>query len=133
VESAPFDPARWRESAAWLHGVALFERRLWFEAHEVFERLLAGFGRTSPEGRLLRALVQLAAAELKREARGPAAGRLAARARGHLGSLPDHVLGVRVRELESAIDAVHGAGAPGPVRIPLECPIPSRPELGFSR
>jgi hypothetical protein len=119
-----FDPARWREDEDWLHGLALFAAGFWWEAHEVFEGLAHAFGRAGPEGRLLRALVQLAAAELKHEAQGPAARRLASRARNLLAGLPDPVLGVRVAALAAAINAAHEAGAPGPVDIPLESPIP---------
>jgi predicted metal-dependent hydrolase len=93
----------------------LFEAGRWFEAHEVFEVLWRAAGRSSAEGRLLQALVQLAASELKREAGGPAARRLAERAARHLDRLPPATLGVRVAELARRI-----RDPARPVRIPLD-------------
>jgi predicted metal-dependent hydrolase len=101
-------------AAVWRRGLALYAAGEWHEAHECFEELWRQHGRRSPEGRLLQALVQLCASELKRVAGGPAAGRLAARAAAHLDGLPDPLLGVRTLELAARIRA------PGrPLAIPL--------------
>jgi predicted metal-dependent hydrolase len=103
------------EPLVWQRGLALFAAGAWHEAHDEFEELWRAHGRRSAEGRLLQALVQLCASELKRVAGGRAAGRLAARAAGHLEGLPDPLLGVRTGELAARIRA------PGrPVAIPLE-------------
>jgi predicted metal-dependent hydrolase len=102
------------EARVWERGLALFAAGAWHEAHEQFEALWRRHGRRSVEGRLLQALVQLCASELKRAGGGRAAGRLAARAAGHLDGLPDPLMGVRTRELAARIRA------PGrPVEIPL--------------
>lgn len=115
--AGPVDPARWRR------GLALFAAGDWHEAHECFEALWRVHGRRSPEGRLLQALVQLCASELKRVAGGPAAARLAARAAGHLDGLPDPLLGVRTAELAARIRA-----AGRPMAIPLVSPLVDEPE-----
>lgn len=103
-----------REAAVFRGGLALFQRGAWHEAHERFEELWRRYGRRSAEGRLLQALVQLCASELKRSAGGPAAGRLAARAVAHLEGLPDPLLGVRTGELAARIRA-----PARPVEVPL--------------
>jgi hypothetical protein len=130
----PFAPEAWRAAEPWLHAIDLFHAGYFWESHEGFEALAAAFGKASAEGRLLRALVQLAAAELKRATGGPAAGRLAARARRGLAGLPEVVLGVRVRELAGQIERAigRGGGAP-PIRLPLDRPDargPARREEG---
>jgi len=81
----------------------------------VFEELWRGAGRRSDPGRLLQALVQLAASELKRESGGRAAARLAERAARNLEALPAQILGVRVHELARRIRSPER-----PVRIPLD-------------
>jgi len=104
-----------RDALVWQRGLALFEAGAWHEAHERFEELWRRHGRRSPEGRLLQALVQLCASELKQVTGGRAAPRLSARAAAHLDGLPDPLLGVRTGELSARIRA------PGrPVAIPLE-------------
>jgi hypothetical protein len=122
-EPAPrrFDPAAWRENADYLYGLDLFHAGYWWESHEQFEALWRGFGRRSPEARLLRALLLVAGAELKR-AIGEAAGasRLASRARAVLAELPHPLLGVRTDALERAL-------ARG--RTPLRIPMTHRPQL----
>jgi len=108
------DPADPHHALVWQRGLALFDAGAWHEAHERFEELWRLHARRSPEGRLLQALVQLCASELKRVAGGRAAGRLAARAANHLDGLPNPLLGVRTGELAARIRA------PGrPVAIPL--------------
>jgi predicted metal-dependent hydrolase len=108
------------QDAVLARGFARFAAGAWHEAHEDFEALWRCAGRRTPEGRLLQALVQLCASELKRVAGGRAAGRLAARAAGHLDGLPDPLLGVRTAELAARIRSparpvalpLVGAGAP---------------------
>ncbi len=63
----PFDPARWRESEAYRYGVDLYNEGYFWECHEELEALWLAAGKQSEAGRLLQALIQLAAARLKRE------------------------------------------------------------------
>jgi predicted metal-dependent hydrolase len=98
----------------WRRGLARFAAGAFHAAHEDFEDLWRAYGRRSREGRLLQALVQLCASELKRESGGRAAGRLAARAAAHLEGLPDPLLGIRTAELAIRIRAPER-----PIAIPL--------------
>ena len=113
-ERPPADPTDPRHAALFRLGLERFAASDWFGAHECFEDLWRCHGRGSAEGRLLQALVQLCASELKRVAGGRAAGRLAARAAAHLDALPDPLLGVRTRALAARIRA-----PARPVVIPL--------------
>ncbi len=80
----PLDPERWRSCVAYVHGLALFDRGYYWEAHECWEELWILAGRTGPVAELLRGLIQLAAAGVKlRQGRTAGATALAARARGH--------------------------------------------------
>ena len=120
-----FDPTDSRHRATFRRGLARFAAGAWHEAHEAFEELWHGYGRSSEEGRLLQALVQLCASELKRQAGGPAASRLAARAAGHLDGLAGVVLGIRAAELAARIRSRER-----PVRVPLENPLDAPADLG---
>lgn len=115
----------WRENEAYLHGIDLFNEGYFWEAHAAWEAAWAETPREAPESRFLQALVQLAAAFLKRELDSPAgAAKLLDRALAKLESLADEAgaglyLGVRLdrlgREARSALEV----GGPPP-RIELE-------------
>ena len=83
-----FPPERWRESLAYLQGVDLFNHGFYWEAHEAWEGLWRRCARETPQHRLLRGLIQLAAAEVKRALgeRKPAED-LRRRASGHLAAV----------------------------------------------
>lgn len=84
---APLDPERWRACVAYVHGLALFDRGYYWEAHECWEQLWILAGRAGPVAALLRGLIQLAAAAIKlRQGRTAGAIALAERARGHFGA-----------------------------------------------
>jgi predicted metal-dependent hydrolase len=128
-EVARFPPSAWAEQEPWLHGLDLFHAGYFWEAHEVFEAYTRVFG-AGAEGRLLRALVQLAAAELKRADGGPAASRLADRAVRGLEGLPAVVLGVRTRALATRVTALRAAGSGTPAPIEgIEIPLDEGPDL----
>jgi hypothetical protein len=74
------DPARWRDCRDYLLGIDLFNAGYFWEAHEAWEGLWQACGRVGPVAALMRALIALAAAALKREA-GNAAGAAAHAAR----------------------------------------------------
>jgi hypothetical protein len=61
----PIDPDRWRESAEYAEGIALFNAGYYWEAHEVWERLWNAEGRRGAVAELLKALIKLAAAGVK--------------------------------------------------------------------
>jgi hypothetical protein len=74
------DPIPWWASEAFLRGVALWNRGLFWDAHEAWEEPWRAAGRRTGVGRFLQGLILLAAAGVKHE-RGAAesARRLAAR------------------------------------------------------
>ena len=74
-EPPPFRTAeKWRNNAAYLRGLDLFNRGWWWEAHEVWESYWHVVeGRDTVQHDLFKALIQLAACALQRE-RGSDAG-----------------------------------------------------------
>jgi len=75
-----FEPASWWTCGDFLHGIDLWNRRFFWEAHEAWEEPWRAAGRDTPVGRVLQGLILLAACAVKHElgADGPAR-RLAAR------------------------------------------------------
>src|SRR5262245_66687371 len=65
-EQTALDPARWRESRAYLRGLDLFNGGYYWEAHEVWEGLWKAAGRRGETAAFLKGLIQLAVAGLKR-------------------------------------------------------------------
>lgn len=112
-----FDPDRWRECAAYLHGVDLFNAGFWWEAHEALEGLWARLPEPSAPRSFLQGLIQLSAALLKRHmGHGDAARRLVAKARETLSSVRGDYAGVAV---DALVDAVDGAAADHTVEAPV--------------
>jgi predicted metal-dependent hydrolase len=62
--SAP-EPAHWRDSRAYLHGLDLFNHGYYWEAHETWEGLWHACARRGPTADFLRGLIKLAAAGVK--------------------------------------------------------------------
>lgn len=71
----PWDPPCWARLEPWLHGVDLFNRFYFWEAHEAWEELWRSAPRGLPHELMLRGLIQIAAALLKCHMRAPAAAR----------------------------------------------------------
>ncbi len=67
----PLDPDRWADSPAYLHGLDLFNRGFYWEAHEAWESLWIASGRTGAVAEFLRGLIRLAAAGVKTAAGSP--------------------------------------------------------------
>src|SRR5438552_1811311 len=63
---SPFTPEEWWDSEWYLYGIDLYNYGYWWECHEVFEGLWHAVGPDSPQGQFLQALIQVAAANLKR-------------------------------------------------------------------
>jgi uncharacterized protein len=102
------------------YGIDLFHAGFWWESHEQFEAAWQAAEPGSAERRLLAALIQLAAAELKRATGGPAAERLARRALCNLGELQGRVLGFSIAALTAAVRAVLEDPAAPPLVLPHE-------------
>jgi hypothetical protein len=61
----PMDPSRWATRRDYLYGIDLFNSGYYWEAHETWEGLWHGCGRTGPTADFLKALIKLAAAGVK--------------------------------------------------------------------
>lgn len=118
---AAFRPERWAGSAAYRHGIDLYNHAYWWESHEVFEGLLHALGRgATPQVGVLRALIWLAAAELKRfVGLRRAADHFLERARAALDPTLGRFMGLDVPDLARRIEA-RRAGSGGPVLLRLE-------------
>jgi hypothetical protein len=91
------DPEAWADCAIYLRGVELFNAGYWWESHEAFEALWRGAG-AGPTASFFQGLIQVAAAELKREMGNErAAGALYGRGLARLGAVGSPFLGVDVR------------------------------------
>ena len=62
----PFEPHQWSNSEDYLYAVDLYNFGYWWESHEVLEGLWHACGRRTTAGNYFQALIQLAAAHLKR-------------------------------------------------------------------
>jgi predicted Rossmann fold flavoprotein len=60
-----FSSDRWWQSEDYLYGIDLYNQGYWWESHEVFEALWHHVGRDTVSGQFFRALIQVAAANLK--------------------------------------------------------------------
>lgn len=117
------DPGRWAESPWYRYGVDLYNEGYFWECHEVFEGLWRAAGDDRRQADFFRALVQVAAAHLKRRL-GHEAGarRLARRGVARLRGLPPRLLGVDVAPFARAVESHFEAGGPGPVPLRLANP-----------
>ncbi len=59
-------PEEWSQSEDYRFGIDLYNFAYWWECHEVFEGFWHAVGRKTEQRRLFQALIQLAAANLKR-------------------------------------------------------------------
>lgn len=81
-------PDLWRENAAYLHGIDLYNFAYWWECHEELEGLWHLTGHTGTEAQFLQGIIQVAAANLKRHVGSPVgARRLGGEAVGRLASV----------------------------------------------
>ncbi len=61
-----FPADRWESSDDYRYGIDLYNFAYWWESHEIFEGFWHASGRNSEQGNFFQALIQLAAASLKR-------------------------------------------------------------------
>jgi predicted metal-dependent hydrolase len=97
-------PDRWYQAHDYLYGIDLYNFAYWWECHEIFEALWKTAGRGSAEGNFFQALIQLAAAHLKRfTGNRDAAGVLVRNCVARLERTPEHYMGVDVTGLIAAL------------------------------
>jgi uncharacterized protein len=111
---AAFPPDAWHESEDYLYGIDLYNYAYWWECHEVFEGLWHAVGPDTEQGNFFQALIQLAAANLKRFlGNEQAAQKLARSAFARLQTLPHLYMGVAVMDLSGIVqdDLAHPGAA----------------------
>jgi len=109
-------PEYWPQTEGYLYGIDLYNYAYWWECHEVFERFWHAVGRKTEQGNFFQALIQLAAANLKRVVGDiQAADNLMRRGLIRLETLPDFYMGVDIRDLR---EDVRRAGI-GPAKRPI--------------
>jgi hypothetical protein len=114
------------KAQGYAQGYALFAAGYYWEAHEDWETLWNAVGRQGPMADLLKVLIQIAAAGVKRRQLKPeVAERLLDRARNHLNALEGENIGALKRWLASpemaSLDLMDPAA---PVQTVFETPLP---------
>lgn len=99
-----FQPDNWQQSMEYLFGIDLFNFAYWWECHEVFESFWHAVGQDTKQGNCFQALIQLAAANLKRFLGNElAAQKLARSALARLQTLPHLYMGMDMLELRGIV------------------------------
>ena len=94
---ATFSLDAWQQSEDYRYGIDLYNFAYWWECHEVFEGLWHAAGHDSDQGNFFQALIQLAAANLKRFlGNEQAAQKLARSGLTRLQTLPQLYMGIDV-------------------------------------
>ena len=103
---AAFPPENWQQSEDYLYGIDLYNFAYWWECHEVFEGLWHAMGHDTEQGNFFQALIQLAAANLKRFlGNEQAAQNLIRSCRMRLAGKPTSYMGVNVVALIEQLDS----------------------------
>ena len=96
----PFPAAQWQTSDGYLYGIDLYNYAYWWECHEIFEGLWHAVGHNTEQGNFFQALIQFAAAGLKRFAGNhQAAGNLVTSGIIRLRKTPTFYMGIDVARL----------------------------------
>lgn len=123
---AAFPPEVWRQSEDYLYGIDLYNFAYWWECHEVFEGLWHAVGHDTEQGNFFQALIQIAAAHLKRFIGNEQAARKLARSGlARLQNLPLLYMGVDVVALSDSCRAFStplSNSTPYQIRLALETP-----------
>jgi hypothetical protein len=125
-----FRPEDWRQSEDYLYGIDLYNFAYWWECHEIFEGLWHAAGHNTEQGIFFQALIQLAAANLKRFlGNEQAAQKLARSGLARLQNLSQLYMGVDIIAFSEACRAIStplSNSTPYQIRLALETP--SSPE-----
>ncbi len=104
--AAAIEPTRWRESEDFLFGIDCFNFAYWWESHEILEEIWHAVGHTSEQGQFLQGVIQIAAGYLHQfSGRAEPANRQIEAGLRRLSAIPDHYMGVNVREFSSTVRA----------------------------
>jgi hypothetical protein len=125
-QPATFSLDAWQQSEDYRYGIDLYNFAYWWECHEVFEGLWHAAGHDSDQGNFFQALIQLAAANLKRFlGNEQAAQKLARSGLTRLQALPQLYMGIDViafSEEYGTLSAPFVKSKPYQVRLALETP-----------
>jgi predicted metal-dependent hydrolase len=109
-----------------LYGIDLYNFAYWWECHEVFEGLWHAVGHDTAQGNFFQALIQIAAANLKRFiGYEQAAQNLARSGLARLQNLPQLYMGINVIALSEACRAIStplSNSTPFQILLTLETP-----------
>jgi hypothetical protein len=112
-----FPPEEWQRSEDYLYGIDLYNFAYWWESHEIFEGLWHAVGHNTEQGNAFQALIQFAAANLKRFAGNHQAARnLATNGLVRLQKTPTLYMGIDVPKFTEDIQQ-HIIGSD--FRVPL--------------
>jgi len=102
-------PERWRENAAYLLGIDLYNFAYWWECHEALEGLWHLTGHRGTESEFLQGIIQVAAANLKRHmGQQEGARRLGGEAVRRLRSVgPGGYMGLILEPFIQEVEALH--------------------------
>ena len=106
-------PEQWRRADEYLYAIDLYNYAYWWECHEVLEGLWRAAGETTEQGKFFRALIQLAAANLKRfVGQLQATDRLLRRGLVRLEQVSEHYMGIDVANLRNQLEEFQFRSAP---------------------
>ena len=95
-----FPREHWQRSEDYLYGIDLYNYAYWWECHEIFEGLWHAVGHHTEQGNFFQALIQFAAANLKRfTGNHRAAGNLVNNGIVRLQKIPTRYMGIDVARL----------------------------------
>ena len=107
----PFSPEDWWDSEWYLYAVDLYNFAYWWECHEVFEGLWHAVGHETEQGQFFQALIQIAAANLKKCLDVPqASANLSASGLVRFEKLPPCYMGVDVAAFMRDVRAYYEGG-----------------------
>ena len=125
-----FAPDEWQKSEDYLYGIDLYNFAYWWECHEVFEGLWHAMGHRTQQGNFFQALIQLAAAYLKRHlANATAANNLARSGLTRFQNIPPIYMGVDVAALAEDVEKHFLASRIQHAMIRLDLPLTSSASL----
>jgi len=113
-----------------LYGIDLYNYAYWWECHEIFEGLWHAAGHNTEQGNFFQALIQLAAANLKRFlGNEQAAQKLARSGLSRIQNLPQLYMGVDVNTLSEKYGTLSSPFVNSePYQVLLAVNTPSSPE-----
>lgn len=121
-----FPPEEWERSEDYLYGIDLYNYAYWWECHEVFEGLWHAAGHDTEQGNFFQALIQFAAANLKRFlGNEQAAQKLARSGLARLQSLPQLYMGIDIiafSEKYGTLSTPFASSEPYQVHLALQAP-----------